>query len=66
MTTGSQQIADSVKEVDAVGKKAAGKTQSVSAATEEHSASIQEILAASQELSHTAQSLHDAILVFKV
>jgi len=66
MTAGSQQIADSVKEVDAVGKKAAGKTQSVSAATEEHSASIQEILAASQELSHTAQSLHDAILVFKV
>lgn len=66
MTAGSQEIADSVREVDAVGKKAAGKTQSVSAATEEHSASIQEILAASQELSHTAQSLHDAILVFKV
>jgi len=66
MTAGSQEIADAVREVDTVGKNAASKTQTVSAAVEEHSASIEEILASSQELANTARSLHDAITVFKV
>ncbi len=63
---GSQSIVSSMKTIDALSKKAAGETQTVSAATEEQSASMQEIASASQNLAEMAQKLQETVKQFEV
>ncbi|MDR3562598.1 MAG: methyl-accepting chemotaxis protein [Negativicutes bacterium] len=66
MATGSQQIVESVKEIDGLSKKAAGEAQTVSAATEEQSAAMEEIAASSQNLAKLAHELQGAVSKFQV
>ncbi|SDN36408.1 methyl-accepting chemotaxis protein [Dendrosporobacter quercicolus] len=66
MASGSQQIVDSVQNIDQLSKKSVNEAQSVSASTEEQLASMQEIASASQALAKLAQNLQTAVAVFHV
>lgn len=66
MAGGSQQIVESVREIDRHSKMAVGQAQSVSAATEEQSASLEEIASSSQSLAKLAQELQTAVTHFRV
>lgn len=66
VSTGSQQIVMSVREVEQIGKAAAAKAQDVSTATEEQSASMREIAAFSQTLANMASELQNSIKKFKL
>lgn len=61
---GSQQVVDSVNEIDQISKDTASETETVSAATEEQSASMEEIAASSQALAHLAEELNTSVRVF--
>ena len=64
--SGSQCIVGSMKTIDTLSRKAAGETQTVSAATEEQSASMQEIASASQNLAEMAQKLQETVKRFEI
>jgi methyl-accepting chemotaxis protein len=66
MASGSQQIVESVKEIDELSKHASGEAQTVSAATEEQSASMEEIASSSQALAHLAMNLREAVSKFQI
>lgn len=66
MTGGSQQIIQSVKDIDTISKGAASKAQTVSAVTEEQSATMEEIAASSQTLAKMAAELTRAVGRFKL
>jgi methyl-accepting chemotaxis protein len=66
MANGSQQIVDSVKEIDELSKHASGEAQTVSAATEEQSASMEEIASSSQALANLAMDLRGAVGAFQI
>ena len=66
MVGGSQQIAQSVVEVDKISRETSANAQIVSAATEEQSASMEEIAASSEELCRMAEELQVAIGKFKI
>lgn len=66
MAAGSQDMLNSIQEIDEVSKNNSSEVQSVSAATEEQSASMQEIASASQSLATLANELQSAIAKFKV
>jgi len=66
MTKNCVAIVETVREIDAVSMRAAGHTQTVSAATEEQLASLEEISSSSQALAKMAQDLQRAIGSFKL
>jgi methyl-accepting chemotaxis protein len=66
MANGSQQIVDSVREIDELSKHASGEAQTVSAATEEQSASMEEIASSSQALANLAMDLRGAVGAFQI
>jgi methyl-accepting chemotaxis protein len=66
MARGSQQIVNSVNQIDELSKKASGEAQTVSAATEEQSASMEEIASSSQALAHLAMDLREAVSKFQI
>jgi methyl-accepting chemotaxis protein len=66
MANGSQQIVESVKEIDELSRHATGEAQTVSAATEEQSASMEEIASSSQALAHLAMDLREAVGKFQI
>lgn len=66
MVNGSQQIVESVKEIDELSRHATGEAQTVSAATEEQSASMEEIASSSQALAHLAMDLREAVGKFQI
>jgi methyl-accepting chemotaxis protein len=66
MASGTQQIVNSVKEIDSLTKTGGGEMQTVSAATEEQSASIEEIASSSQALAKLAQDLQAAVNKFRI
>lgn len=66
LASGSQQIVNSIKKIDALSNKSAGDAQSVSAATQQQLASMQEIASSSQALADLAQDLQVAVSKFQV
>ncbi len=66
LSSGSQKIVATVRNIDQIGHSAVGQTQAVSAATEEHSASIEEIVASSQQLATMAEKLQNEVNIFQV
>lgn len=66
MAVGSQQIVESVNQIDNLSKRAAEESQTVSAATEEQSASMEEIASSSQSLAKLAMDLQEAVSSFRV
>ena len=63
---GSQQIVNSVTNIDDLSKESAGEAESVSAAAEEQLASMEEIASASQALAKLAQNLQTATKEFHI
>ncbi|MBP2642566.1 MAG: mcpA 1 [Firmicutes bacterium] len=65
-TTLSQQVLNTMSEVDSIGHNISGQTQTISAATEQQSASMEEIASASQHLAELAEELRVAVSKFKL
>ena len=63
---GSEQIVGSVRDIEQVGKSAAGQAQNVSAAAEELTATMTEIATSSQSLAKMAQELQVAVDKFRM
>lgn len=66
MADGSQNIVNSIRDIDSVSKNNAGQTQTVAAATEEQAATVGEMAQASQNLLQMAQELQEVVRRFKV
>ncbi|BBB92567.1 MAG TPA: methyl-accepting chemotaxis protein [Methylomusa anaerophila] len=66
MASGSQQIVNSVRDIDAISKETTSEAQTVSAATEEQSAAMEEIAASSQALAKMTEDLMQAVRKFKI
>lgn len=66
MAVGSQQVAESAKQIDTLSRSASGETQSVSAATEEQLATMEEVASSSQSLAKLAMNLQGEISKFQV
>lgn len=66
VTAASQQTLSAVRDIECIGKAAAGQTETVSAAIEEQSASVEEIAALNQRLSNLAAEVKQAIHQFKI
>ncbi|SHI92978.1 methyl-accepting chemotaxis protein [Propionispora hippei] len=66
LTQGSQQIVESVSQIENLSRKTAGEAQTVSAASEEQSASMEEIASSSQSLANLATELRDSVSKFQV
>jgi len=66
MASDSQQVVESVNEIDTISKDASAQAQTVSAATEEQAATMEEIAASSQALAQMATELTQAISIFKI
>ncbi len=63
---GSGQIVTAMKTIDDLSKKAAGETETVSAATQQQSASMHEVASASHSLADMAQKLQETVKQFQV
>ncbi len=66
ITISSQQIVESVKQIDKLSKETSDEAQTVSAATEEQSASMEEIASSSQQLAKLAMNLRESVSKFQV
>lgn len=66
VTSGSQKIVDSVREIERLSTVAAGEAQTVSGATEEQLASMEEIASSSQNLAQMAQELQEGVSKFRI
>ncbi len=66
VSEGASRIVTAVDSIDAMSRKTAENTQTISAATEEQSASNEEIAAASQSLANLAGDMQEAIGQFKL
>ncbi|EHQ91478.1 methyl-accepting chemotaxis protein [Desulfosporosinus youngiae] len=66
VTSGSQRIVESVREIESISSVAAGESQTASGAAEEQLASMEEIASSSQNLAQMAQELQAGISKFRI